>query len=230
MGIGMSNETIKQWREKVRWPWNKQPVFRPPSNKGQLIAIVISTLALIVSTVATVATWRQVDVMQLQLTAADRNAINIKLAVALYDACHEVMLGPVAAVRFAYSSDGYLLPLIEGEPREITKKERDAYGWSLEQKKREIALLLMQASIFATDESLVPILRIQEVVQSRLDAAQDVASDYSAPHLDLKKIIEIGVDCQMATRKIIETSSNPPSFNQEINKILSHEQPLGLHN
>lgn len=227
----MSNETIKQWREKVRWPWNNRPVFRPPSDKkGQLLAIVISTLALIVSTIATVASWRQVDVMQLQLTAADRNAINIKIAVALYDACHKVMLGPVETIRFAYSPDGHLLPLIEGKPREVTKKERDAYGWALEQTKREIALLFMQASIFATDESLVPILRIQEAVQPRLDAAQDVVSDYSAPHLDLKKIIEIGVDCQIAIRQVIETSSNPPSFNQEINKILSHEQPLGLQN
>jgi hypothetical protein len=212
------------WSE-VWFPWKKKGILirKQESNFWEVFAVIVSVAALVVSAWASIGTWRQVDLMRAQLTAADHNGINIKIGTALYEACGKIGAGPVKAFRYVRHGQppekGYMLPVIGGKEREVTTQEREDYGVAMDDISNSIEVLFMQASMFNSIESLKTFSAVKNVVQLHLNAAQDVVADYNAPHLDLEKIMRIGVDCSAATQQVVIQAAGAISAADLMHKI-----------
>ncbi|WP_149897832.1 hypothetical protein [Rhizobium rhizogenes] len=94
------NESDERFLKDLGWselwfPWkNKGRVILVRSDSRgawDKIAIVLSSLALVVSSFATIATWRQVDLMRSQMTSNERNSAFSKLALKLDQYCQTLL-------------------------------------------------------------------------------------------------------------------------------------------
>lgn len=82
------------WSE-AWFPWKKKNaifVRGQERSKTELLALILSALALIVSALATVGTWKQTDLMQEQLTSAERNAGKMRIFEAVMASCRAINL------------------------------------------------------------------------------------------------------------------------------------------
>lgn len=106
-------------RSDSRGPWDK-------------IAIVLSSLALLVSSFATIATWRQVDIMRSQMTSNERNSAFSNLSLKLDEYCKILMLVEFVSVetrkdKYSEVADQYLITL-----RELQSAILDFEKWGTE--------------------------------------------------------------------------------------------------
>jgi hypothetical protein len=213
------------WSE-VWFPWKRKGILirKERSSFWEIFAVVVSALALLVSAVATVGTWRQVDLMQAQLTAADRNAATIKIASTLYDACDLISQGPVKAFQYGIAKDAerrflYMAPVIKGKPRDVTPDEREQFGSDIENTKKEIIRLSVQLGLFADIDTLSTTNKISAGVVAHLNSAQQLISNFDVPYVDLYRIFELGKDCQKSSRDVIARSLGAKSYKDFADKL-----------
>jgi hypothetical protein len=125
------------WSE-VWFPWKKKGILIRKESKGfwEVFAIIVSTLALVVSAIATIGTFRQVDLMRTQLRSAERNeAVKVVLAD-LKTYCDSLANMPVKEIIAIYRD-------ADGKRYEAPMDERDYYDASLGQRSKVLTDLLM---------------------------------------------------------------------------------------
>ncbi len=204
------NRKPRPWYMRViRSPrWMKRLVKRP--NFWERFAVTVSTIAMVISAGSTAASWRQVDLMRTQLTAADHNAATLKIATAVYAGCAKINEGPVKAYRYVRHgippAKGYIVPLIAGQETEVTVEQRRAYEDAMFEASQEIQVLWMQVNMFPPHNT-EPLRPAVDAATVYLNEARAVAGDYDNPHVDLEKLAEIGQSCAGALRRISSDTS-----------------------
>lgn len=145
------NESDEKFLKDLAWseawfPWRKKnAIFIKGDERraSEWIAITLSTLAVVISAAATVGTWRQTDLMQAQLTAAESNSGSLKMAEALVRACQTIRDGPVRARKWKIyrTEDGKpaKLPIVNGQEFRISLDQREAFANKLDQMKYDLS-------------------------------------------------------------------------------------------
>lgn len=212
----------KRWYHRFMWSprWMKE-VLRHP-HFWERFAVTVSTTAMVISAASTWASWHQVDLMRTQLTAADHNAITIKIGTALYSACGKIAEGPVKTFRYVRHGTppekGYIVPLIGGQETEVTVQQRTAYEDAMFDAAQEIRIFWMQANMFPSP-NLLTLVPLMDAVTAHLDAAREVAGDYSNPHVDLERLNELGRSCVDATKSFTVQSSGATSMGDYLEQV-----------
>ncbi|MBZ7920570.1 hypothetical protein LAC81_02055 [Ensifer adhaerens] len=91
----MSNMTLKQWRETLRWPWKKRAVFQPAEHHRfvmESLMVVATVLAGIATAYGAYYARQQAEAARLTITAADRNKAFGELVVSFENLCAEGLL------------------------------------------------------------------------------------------------------------------------------------------
>jgi hypothetical protein len=179
------------WSE-AWFPWRrKNAIFvrGHERNSTELLALILSALALIVSAVATIGTWKQTDLMQEQLTAAERNSGKLRISESLLFTCRTIKDGPVRARKWKFyqEKDGTpgKRPLVKGEEFVITLAEREAFANTLDDLRYSLAstslylafsnestIALFESLIQKTDESLRNAIEVLDAPTLELDYVQ----------------------------------------------------------
>lgn len=91
----MSNETIKQWREKVRWPWNKKPVFIRKDHHRFIMEIAMIIVTALAAFATAYGAWmageqaaytkQQVDASREQIEEMKRQVVQVERNKAFID-------------------------------------------------------------------------------------------------------------------------------------------------
>lgn len=190
------------WSE-VWFPWKKKGILirKERMTFTENLAILISISALVVSAWATIGTFRQVDLMKVQLIAADSNAANIEMASAVYDGCEMIMDGPSKAFNYGFYRDPttkriYTVPVIKGKATDLTADEREAFGMDVEKAKKRISRVFVKRGMFGPDQKSHTTTAIVASVMAHLNAAQALVGDFTIPRLDLQMVFDLGKACR----------------------------------
>ncbi|MGO6711232.1 hypothetical protein [Rhizobium leguminosarum] len=188
-------------RAREAWfPWNKKNaifVTGSASGSSERIALIIATLALIISAAATVGTWRQTDLMKEQLIAADRNAGYLKISEALMTACRTIRNGPVRARKWKIyrGEDGRPAkkPIIGNAEVNISIEQREAYGNALEDLQYNLAAVGLYRG-FTPEGKTLFFTKIIDQTRKSIDSAIDLV-DNTGVELDYVRLRSIGEEC-----------------------------------
>ncbi|MBX4976214.1 hypothetical protein HJB51_27465 [Rhizobium lentis] len=186
-------------RTREAWfPWKKTIFVRgSASGSSERIALIVSTLALIISAAATVGTWRQTDLMKEQLIAADRNAGYLKISEALMTACRTIRNGPVRARKWKIyrGEDGRPAkkPIIGNAEIDISIEQREAYGNALEDLQYNLVTVGLYRG-FSTQRKTLFFTKIIDQTRKSIDSAIDLV-DNSGVELDYVRLRSIGEEC-----------------------------------
>lgn len=187
------------WSE-AWFPWKKKNaifVRGQERSKTELLALILSALALIVSALATVGTWKQTDLMQEQLTSAERNAGKMRIFEAVMASCRAIQFGPVRARQWKVfiGPDGKpaKIPMIDDKPFVLTRAQREAYANTLEDVKLALNVSSMYLMFLDGAGSKFYEKAVRQTLKS-MNAAIDVA-DSRAGDLDYIELRRISDTC-----------------------------------
>ncbi|NNH85667.1 hypothetical protein HLH89_32450 [Rhizobium laguerreae] len=199
------DEREKNFLKKVLWseawfPWKKENaifVRGSANSSSERIALIVSTLALIISAAATVGTWRQTDLMKEQLIAADRNAGSLRISEALMTACRTIRNGPVRARKWKVyrGEDGMPAkkPIIGNAEVDISIEQREAYGNALEDLQYNLSTAGLYRA-FATERQTRFFTKIIDQTRKSIDSAIDLV-DNTRVEMDYVRLRSIGEEC-----------------------------------
>ncbi|TAY69318.1 hypothetical protein [Rhizobium leguminosarum] len=209
------DEHEKNVLKKVLWseawfPWKKKNaifVIGSASSSSERIALIVATLALIISAAATVGTWRQTDLMKEQLIAADRNAGSLRISEAVMTACRTIRDGPVRARKWKIyrGEDGRPAkkPVIGNAEVNISIEQREAYGNALEDLQYNLSTVGLYRG-FATESKSLFFTKIIDQTRKSIDSAIDLV-DNTGVELDYVRLRSIGEACgQNITNAVVD--------------------------
>jgi hypothetical protein len=201
------------WSE-AWFPWRKKHAILVKGSErssSEMIALVVSTLALIASAAATLGTWRQTDLMKDQLVAAERNAGLLRISEAVANACIAIQTGPIRVRKWRISRgmDGRptKVPIVNGTEFALSIDRREAYANALQ----DLQYGLTNAGlyrIFSRDDLTRVFTKLIDNTRKSLDAAIDVVDD-TRGELDYVRLRNIGEDCSVNISNVMWDEIGP---------------------
>lgn len=204
------------WSE-AWFPWKrKNAIFVHGQERGktELLAVILSALALIVSAVATIGTWKQTDLMQEQLTAAEANAGKLRISESLLSACRAIQIGPVRARKWKFSqaADGTPIkhPIVAAEEVKITSAQREAFANTLDDLKFGLANVSLYLAF--SKKSFTDLFdKLIHQTQKSLDDAIDVL-DAPGEDVDYVQLRKIADACGQNISNAVVDKAGPEAF------------------
>lgn len=187
------------WSE-AWFPWKrKNAIFvrGHERNSTEHLALILSALALIVSAIATIGTWKQTDLMQAQLTAAERNTGTMRLGAAIMASCRAIQYGPVRARKWKIyrtpDNTPAKIPVIAGKEFEISLEQREEYANRLEDVKLALHETSLYLSFLQGNQTKFYEKTISDTLES-LDDAIDLVDNHAIA-FDYVRLRNISHEC-----------------------------------